>query len=260
MLRDKCLSSSPQWSIYQPRHVPMSRVLQQLLPPSLSPVVLLPVPLPTSQNVQVLPHQSLEFSWQRGKWGRRGWLGSGIIIQIPPSEAKRWGREIMASLCGGEGRREGGGSLTLGLKLFSERLMVLGGSSQRVRPASWRKEKPPFRLDLCTLGSQPVYSVPLHWAHLSPATPRLGRSHEPCFEGEVQRSWRDTHGTSLCRLLHFLLWSSLPAPLNQGIYQRWTQEHAFSQSSPGSADAAEAVLANDCSEAQQDAMQASVFL
>ena len=102
----------------------------------------------------------------------------------------------MASLCGGEGRREGGGSLTLGLKLFSERLMVLGGSSQRVRPASRRKEKPPFRLDLCTLGSQPVYSVPLHWAHLSPATPRLGRSHEPCFEGEVQRSWRDTHGTS----------------------------------------------------------------
>ena len=47
-----------------------------------------------------------------------------------------------------------GGSLTLGLKLFSKRLMVCVVAAYRgVLPASRRKEKPPLRLDLCTLDS-----------------------------------------------------------------------------------------------------------
>ena len=51
-------------------------------------------PPPLSPHLKIskyCPHQSLEFSWQQGKWGRRGWLGSRIIIQIPRSKKKKVG-------------------------------------------------------------------------------------------------------------------------------------------------------------------------
>lgn len=166
------------------------------------------------------PHQSLEFSWQRGKWGRRGWLGSGIIIQIPPSKEKRWGREIMASLCGGRRQREvGGRSLTPGAQaVFREadgawwQLTEGAACLSKERKASLQAgplhawlTATEFTLSPCT---GPTFLLrPLVWV--------ARMNHASRVKSSVLGL---THtAPHLCRLLHFPLWSSLPAPLNQGI-------------------------------------------
>ena len=160
-----------------------------------------PPPLSLSPHLKIskyCPHQSLVFSWQQGKWGRRGWLGSRIIIQIPRSKKKSGGwQEIMASLCGGRRQRGRGRGACwhLGLQLFSKRRMVCVVAAYRgVLPVSRRKEKPPPRLDLCTLDSQPLsllcslapgscFSCDLVWvAHMNHVAPRvqsrvLGMTH-----------------------------------------------------------------------------------
>lgn len=97
-----------------------------------------PPPLSLSPHLKIskyCPHQSLEFSWQQGKWGRRGWLGSRIIIQIPRSKKKKWGVAGDNGLFVWREKAEGkgeGGLLTLGTPaVFQEADGVRGGSLQR---------------------------------------------------------------------------------------------------------------------------------
>lgn len=121
MLRDKCLSSLPQWIIYQPWHVLMSLVLQHCRPPFLVHCVSLPLPScpPYLKISKYCPHQSLEFSWQRESGGRKGWLGSRIIIRIPRSKKQEDnGLFVRREQSGGKGGW--GARWDIRLKLFSE--------------------------------------------------------------------------------------------------------------------------------------------
>ena len=125
----------------------------------------------------------------------------------------------------------------MGLKLFSKRWMLCVVAAYRgVLPASRRKEKPPLRLDLCMLDSQPLSL----FCSLAPGSrfscdPLVWVAHTNHVASRVQsRVLGMTHGTSP------LLPASLPALVltpsaTQSGHPRWTQEHAFSQSSPGSA-------------------------
>lgn len=140
-------------------------------------------PPPLSPHLKIskyCPHQSLEFSWQQGKWGRRGWLGSRIIIQIPRSKKKKSGgwREIMASLCGGRRQGEGGGGLA---DTWDSSCFPRGGwcawwqlTEGCCLPPEGKKSLPSGWTSACLTHSHSVCSAPSHQAHASPVTPSSG--------------------------------------------------------------------------------------
>lgn len=162
----------------------------------------------------------------------------------------------------GEGRGEGGGGLadTWTQAVFQEAEGGRGGSLQRgAARLTKEKEASPqagplhaglSRCLLCSLALGSPFSYDPSSGSLTRIMSLLG-----CSPGFLERHPR--HLTSAtCFTSRFD-----PHPqLHSVRVSMWTQEHAFSQSSPGSAEASEAVLANDCSEAQQNAIQASVFL
>ena len=82
----------------------------------------------------------------------------------------------MASLGGGEGRREGGASLTLGAQaVFRE---ADGARWQLTEGAACLTKERKASLQAWLTAS---LLCPLAPGPLSPATPCLGRLHDPCF-------------------------------------------------------------------------------
>lgn len=172
-------------------------------------------------------------------------------------------REIMASLCGGRRQRGRGWGARwhLGSSCFPRGWWCawwqltegccLPHEGKRSLPSGWTSARWTQLLSLfCSLAPGSPFSYDPLSGSLTRILSLLG-----CSPGFL--AWHTRHLTSAaCFTSRFD-----PHPqLHSVRVSTWTQEHTFSQSSPGSAEASEAVLANDCSEAQQNAIQASVFL